>query len=255
MAQLHRRRSSSLLGRLGISAPRAPLVAAAVIVVALVALGLAVSLFSAGGVTVSRADSGSEARGSDGAGEGGGSSSSPSGGGARDAGGAQALVVHVDGAVARPGVVEVSGSSPRLRDAIEAAGGLAEGADTGSLNLAEKVSDGQKVHVPTVEEAQAAAAAPAAGSAGASGAGGGQGAGAAAGSGSGGGPSSASGLVNINSATASELQTLSGVGESTANAIVRDREQNGPFSSVDDLMRVSGIGEKKLAKIRGSICV
>ena len=240
------------MGRLGISAPRAPLVAAAVIVVALVALGLAVSLFSAGGVTVSRADSGSEARGSDGAGDGGGSSSSPSGGGARDAGGAQALVVHVDGAVARPGVVEVSGSSPRLRDAIEAAGGLVEGADTGSLNLAEKVSDGQKVHVPTVEETQAAAASPAAG---ASGAGGGQGAGAAAGSGSGGGPSSASGLVNINSATASELQTLSGVGESTANAIVRDREQNGPFSSVDDLMRVSGIGEKKLAKIRGSICV
>ena len=240
------------MGRLGISAPRAPLVAATVIVVALVALGLAVSLFSAGGVTVSRADSASEARGSDGAGDGGGSSSSPSGGGARDAGGAQALVVHVDGAVARPGVVEVSGSSPRLRDAIEAAGGLVEGADTGSLNLAEKVSDGQKVHVPTVEEAQAAAASPAAG---ASGAGGGQGAGAAAGSGSGGGPSSASGLVNINSATASELQTLSGVGESTANAIVRDREQNGPFSSVDDLMRVSGIGEKKLAKIRGSICV
>ena len=240
------------MGRLGISAPRAPLVAAAVIVVALVAFGLAVSLFSAGGVTVSRADSASEARGSDGAGEGEGSSSAASVAGARDAGGAQALVVHVDGAVARPGVVEVSGSSPRLRDAIEAAGGLAEGADTGSLNLAEKVSDGQKVHVPTVEEAQAAAAAPAAG---ASGAGGGQGAGAAAGSGSGGGPSSASGLVNINSATASELQTLSGVGESTANAIVRDREQNGPFSSVDDLMRVSGIGEKKLAKIRGSICV
>ena len=240
------------MGRLGISAPRAPLVAAAVIVVALVALGLAVSLFSAGGVTVSRADSASEARGSDGAGEGEGSSSAASVAGARDAGGAQALVVHVDGAVARPGVVEVSGSSPRLRDAIEAAGGLAEGADTGSLNLAEKVSDGQKVHVPTVEEAQAAAAAPAVG---ASGAGGGQGAGVASGSGSGGGPSSASGLVNINSATASELQTLSGVGESTANAIVRDREQNGPFSSVDDLMRVSGIGEKKLAKIRGSICV
>ena len=240
------------MGRLGISAPRAPLVAAAVIVVALVALGLAVSLFSAGGVTVSRADSASEARGSDGAGEGEGSSSAASVAGARDAGGAQALVVHVDGAVARPGVVEVSGSSPRLRDAIEAAGGLVEGADTGSLNLAEKVSDGQKVHVPTVEEAQAAAAAPAVG---ASGAGGGQGAGVASGSGSGGGPSSASGLVNINSATASELQTLSGVGESTANAIVRDREQNGPFSSVDDLMRVSGIGEKKLAKIRGSICV
>lgn len=237
------------MGRLGISSPRAPLVAAAVIVVALVALGLAVSLFSAGGVTVSRADSGTEARGNDGAGEGGGSSSTPSGGGARDAGGAQALVVHVDGAVARPGVVEVSGSSPRLRDAIEAAGGLVEGADTGSLNLAEKVSDGQKVHVPTVEEAQAAAAAPAVG------AGGGQGAGVASDSGSGGGSVSASGLVNINSATASELQTLSGVGESTANAIVRDREQNGPFSSVDDLMRVSGIGEKKLAKIRGSICV
>ena len=67
--------------------------------------------------------------------------------------------------------------------------------------------------------------------------------------------SGSSGLVNINSASSEELQTLSGVGPSTAQAIIDERTQNGAFATVDDLMRVSGIGEKKLAKIKDSICV
>ncbi len=61
--------------------------------------------------------------------------------------------------------------------------------------------------------------------------------------------------MNINTATADELDALPGVGPSTAAAIVDDRERNGPFSSPEDLMRVSGIGEKKFAKLQGSICV
>lgn len=65
----------------------------------------------------------------------------------------------------------------------------------------------------------------------------------------------ASSLVNINTADASALETLSGVGSATAQAIISDREQNGPFSTIEDLMRVDGIGEKKFAKLKDSICV
>lgn len=64
-----------------------------------------------------------------------------------------------------------------------------------------------------------------------------------------------SGLVNINTASAEELDALPGVGPSTAAAIVEEREANGPFSSADDLMRVSGIGEKKFAKLKDHVCV
>ena len=73
--------------------------------------------------------------------------------------------------------------------------------------------------------------------------------------GSTGGAAVASSLVNINTADASALETLSGVGSATAQAIISDREQNGPFSTIEDLMRVDGIGEKKFAKLKDSICV
>ena len=69
------------------------------------------------------------------------------------------------------------------------------------------------------------------------------------------GVSRAIGLVNINTASAAELQTLSGIGPSMAQSIIDERTKNGAFASVDDLMRVSGIGEKKLAKIKDCICV
>lgn len=138
--------------------------------------------------------------------------------------------VHVDGAVASPGVYSLEGDDPRVADAVDAAGGLAEGADTSSLNLAARVEDAMKVHVP--REGEEAAAAPTGGTA------------------SAGAAVDPSAPVNLNTATSEELQTLPGVGEATADAILEDREANGPFTSVEDVMRVSGIGEKKFAKMR-----
>ena len=150
---------------------------------------------------------------------------------------ARTLVVHVDGAVASPGVYELSGDVLRVNDAVLAAGGLLEDADTTSMNLAAELVDGQKVLVPVRQPEAEAGEAGASGAASASAA------------------SSGSALVNINLATADQLQALSGVGEATARAIVEDREVHGPFSSIEDLMRVSGIGQKKFEKLRGQICV
>ena len=147
---------------------------------------------------------------------------------------APVLVVHVDGCVASPGVYELAGPDLRVNDAVEAAGGLLPEADTSQMNLAAGLSDGQKVLVPARAEKGAAAAAPGGGAAS---------------------QRDAGSLVNINLATADQLQALSGVGEATARAIVEDREVHGPFSSVEDLMRVSGIGQKKFDKLKGQICV
>ena len=147
------------------------------------------------------------------------------------------VVVHVDGQVAAPGVYELVEGEARVNDAILAAGGLTADADTSSLNLASKVADGQKIYVPAVGEQQVAA----------------EGSGVVAASG--GVASSGGGLININLATVDELQVLSGVGEATAKAIVEDRQNNGQFTCIEDLMRVSGIGEKKFEKIRDRICV
>lgn len=148
------------------------------------------------------------------------------------------VYVDVDGAVARPGVYRLKDGA-RVSQAIDAAGGLTAEADVTGLNRASKVTDGQKIYVPTVGEQQTALAA------------GGAEGGAATVSGAG----TSSGLVNINTASAAELQTLSGIGPSMAQSIIDERTQNGAFASVDDLMRVSGIGEKKLAKIKDCICV
>lgn len=143
-----------------------------------------------------------------------------------------ALVVHVDGAVGAPGVYELEDGA-RVNDAIGAAGGLVGDADTSGLNLAAPLADGEKVHVP-VEGEEPPAALPAAGA----------------------GASAADGApVNLNTADVAALDALPGIGEATAQAIVDDREANGPFSTVEDLMRVSGIGEKKFAKLEGRICV
>lgn len=190
-------------------------------------VGVVLTIGSGGGVAIERPDGGvaeaSESqdqdvdRGVDAAGE------------------ATVLVVHVDGAVAMPGVYKLSGDGLRVNDAIEAAGGLLGEADTSAMNLASALADGQKVHVPSQAEV-ASAGAGATGDAP-------------------GGAASGSALVNINLASADQLQALSGVGEATARAIVEDREAHGPFSSIEDLMRVSGIGQKKFEKLKGQICV
>lgn len=147
------------------------------------------------------------------------------------------MYVDVDGAVASPGVYRLKDGA-RVAQAIDAAGGLTPDADLTGLNRASKVADGQKIYVPKVGEQAAVAGDGADG-------------GAAASPGVG----DATGLVNINTASASELQTLSGIGPSMAQSIIDERTQNGAFTSVDDLMRVSGIGEKKFAKIKDCICV
>lgn len=153
---------------------------------------------------------------------------------------ARHFVVHVDGAVGEPGVVELTGTDLRVFDAVSRAGGLLEDADTSQVNLAEPLSDGAKIHIPREGELAGEAEQALSGQAQTSG---------ATGSGQ------ATLLVNINTATSEELQTLSGVGEATARAIIEERERGGPFATPEDLMRVSGIGEKKFAKVKDSICV
>ncbi len=208
----------------------------AILVVIAAASGLAMASFNSrsSGVSFERSDeaSASEVRGSgdaspDDADESSGKSSS-----------AAEVYVDVDGAVVRPGVYRLK-EGARVSQALDAAGGLTVEADVTGLNRASKITDGQKIYVPTVGEQQAAAAVGGAESSAATTPGAG----------------SSSGLVNINTASSAELQTLSGIGPSMAQSIIDDRSKNGPFASVDDLMRVSGIGEKKLAKIKDCICI
>lgn len=150
------------------------------------------------------------------------------------------LAVHVSGAVASPGVYELEEGS-RVRDAVEAAGGFAAEASQESVNLARKVSDGEQILILTVEEFEASSSSS------------------FASSGSSDadvpGSSGAGGLVNINTAGLEALDSLPGIGPATAQAILDERETNGPFASIEDIQRVSGIGEKKYEKLKGSICV
>lgn len=148
------------------------------------------------------------------------------------------LFVHVVGSVRHAGVYEFAPGS-RVVDAVDAAGGVLPDAVLTSLNMARILSDGEQVLVPDEDSPAQVPAQPANGAAG-----GQQG---AAGSGA--------GLVDLNSADAALLDTLPGVGPSTAQKIVSDREANGRFASVDDLTRVTGIGPKKLEQIRALACV
>lgn len=209
-------------------------VVVAILVVIAAASGLAMASFNSrsSGVSFERSDeaSASEVRGS--------GDASPDDESSAKSSSAAEVYVDVDGAVVRPGVYRLKDGA-RVSQAIDAAGGLTSEADVTGLNRASKITDGQKIYVPTVGEQQAAAAV------------GGAESGAATTPGAG----SSSGLVNINTASAAELQTLSGIGPSMAQSIIDERTKNGAFASVDDLMRVSGIGEKKLAKIKDCICV
>lgn len=148
------------------------------------------------------------------------------------AGDERVLVVHVVGAVHRPGVVRLAPGS-RVVDAVEMAGGPTADADLGGLNLARQVQDGEQVRVPLPgEEVAEPAPAPAAGEGGAPGAGAG------------------TGPVDVNRATAAELETLPGIGPVLAERIVAHRTEHGPFASVEALTAVSGIGPRVLDGLR-----
>ena len=136
------------------------------------------------------------------------------------------VFVHVGGAVAAPGLYELP-EGARVADAVAAAGGLLPDGVQDGVNLARIVTDGEQIVVPSA--ADAAAGAPA-----------GQ---------------ATAGKVNINTADAAQLDELPGVGPATAEKIVADREQNGPFATVEDIKRVSGIGDKKYEELADLICV
>ncbi len=133
--------------------------------------------------------------------------------------------VQVDGAVNSPGVYELASGS-RVYEAIELAGGLTEEAYTKTLNQVRLVEDGEMIYVSTEAEALAEAEA-----------------------------AESDGLININTATLEQLQTLPGIGESKAQAIIDYRESTGLFESIEDLTNVSGIGDSTYSKLSGYIKV
>jgi competence protein ComEA len=151
------------------------------------------------------------------------------------------ISVHVIGAVPRPGLYEFP-ENARVQDAIDAAGGLLAEADENALNLAALLEDGQQLDIP-----YQAGSAPSEFD-----------------SGSGDLPSSDNGtagdeqnneLVNINTATIEELDSLPGIGPTTAQKIIDYRAENGPFSVIEDIMNVSGIGPATFEDIRDLITV
>jgi len=145
---------------------------------------------------------------------------------------AQKIVVHVTGAVKREGVYKLK-AGDRIVDAIETAGGAAVLADLSSLNLAEKAKDGQKIVVPGKPKVVVwVSGNPVIGGSGI-----------------------VSGKVNINSASEKELCKVQGVGPTTAKKILEYRGSHGPFSKIEDIVKVKSIGKSKFNKIKENICL
>lgn len=149
------------------------------------------------------------------------------------------IFLHITGEVNAPGIIEID-EGARLADVIEAAGGFTENADINKINLAYIVKDGQKINIPNVnyvdtnsyitenmgeniiiEDIT----------------------------------SSSTNLVNINTATQTELETLTGIGPSTALKIIKYREENGKFKTIEEIKNVAGIGDSKFEAIKDEICV
>ena len=140
------------------------------------------------------------------------------------------IYVDISGAVEKPGVYDVK-EGTRVFEVIEMAGGLTSEADIDGFNRAEEVFDGQKLTIPEKVSEEAGGGTLA--SAGVT----------------------SSGLININRATAEELDEIPGVGPSTAEAIIRYREENGSFRKKEDIKNVSGIGDKTYEKMADKITV
>ena len=134
------------------------------------------------------------------------------------------VMVHVSGAVAEPGLVELRMGS-RLADAVAAAGGIVRGADLSQVNLAAPVRDGERVHIPAASRDGPVSVV------------------------------SADGRIRINQAGPTELESIPGVGPVLAGRIVAFRDEHGPFDAPEDLLDVPGLGEAKLAAMRDVIAI
>lgn len=140
------------------------------------------------------------------------------------------MQVYISGAVAHPDVYTLPPGAI-VRDAVDAAGGLTAEADRDRINLAQRLSDGEHVHIPRIGEAPTPI--PQANE----------------------GTSAPSGPININTATQAELETLPGIGPALAQRIIDYREEHGPFTSIEQIQNVSGIGPAKFEAIKDLITV
>ena len=153
------------------------------------------------------------------------------------------IVVHITGAVQNEGIVSLDENS-RVADAVEAAGGLKDDADMSKINLAYILEDGMKLKIPSVNDVEdseedkkltndesVVESIPESN------------------------VKSGTSIVNINKANQTELETLPGIGPSIALKIINYRNENGKFSSIEDLKKVSGIGDNKFENIKSYICV
>jgi len=141
------------------------------------------------------------------------------------------LVVHITGAVPRPGVYALP-QGARVQDGISAAGGFLAEADKSNINLAELLDDGEKLDVPFIEGGSPVLATPL--------------------------PqvvATTTELININTASNAELDSLPGIGPTTAQKIIDYRTQNGPFVSTEDIINVPGIGPGTYERLKDLITV
>ena len=140
------------------------------------------------------------------------------------------ICIYITGEVQAPAVYDLPEGS-RVADAIEAAGGATSQANLAAINLAKQLSDSEMIYVPAWDDENVTVVGTSENVA------------------------ESGGPVNVNTAGIDELKTLNGIGDSLAQAIVDEREKNGPFASVEDLVRVSGIGAKTLARFSDKVCV
>ena len=137
------------------------------------------------------------------------------------------IYVHLTGAVRQPGVLKLK-KGARMIDAVDAAGGLWEDADTESINLAAVLKDAEKIHIFTISEREEQQTGTGVLS---------------------------DGRININQASLDELMTLPGIGEGIGQSIIDYRTENGNFSSLEDLKKVDRIGERTFDKLKDKICL